>query len=302
MNVSSLPLPALARRLGQEGILLRIGFCVVHIRSAFPSVAHGIHLLYADYPLEADDSFADFHVSIDAPRNIRRWIAPQVLFHFDQYLPFKPLPAAQAFPLFEWGLNWCFSTQYHRHLVIHGAVIEKNGRALIMPAPPGSGKSTLCAALVARGWRLLSDELSLIKLDALQVVPMCRPLSLKNESLQIIQDFGPNLVFGPPAFDTSKGTVGHMRAPTRSVARSQDSATPAWVVLPKYQAEADAQLNPFPKADAFMQIAENTFNYSMLGRSGFETIGDLIDHCDCYRFTYSCLDEAIEIFNALAEA
>jgi predicted ATPase len=31
---------------------------------------------------------------------------------------------------------------------------------VILPAPPGSGKSTLCAALVTRGWRLLSDELT----------------------------------------------------------------------------------------------------------------------------------------------
>lgn len=302
MNVSGLTQKELAQRLGQDGIFLRIGFCVVHIRSAFPSVAQGIHLLYADYPLEVNDCFADFHVSIDAPHNLRRWLAPQVLFHFDQYLPFKPLPAAQAYPLFEWGLNWCFSTQYHRHLVIHGAVIEKNGRALIMPAPPGSGKSTLCAALVARGWRLLSDELSLIKLDALQVVPMCRPLSLKNESLQIIQKFEPSLTFGAPAYDTSKGTVGHMRAPTASVVRSQECATPAWVIFPKYEAEADANLQAYPKADAFMQIAENTFNYSMLGRTGFETIGDLTDSCACYRFTYSRLDEAIDIFNTLADA
>lgn len=301
MNVSSLTRQELAQRLGQDGLYLRIGFCVVHIRSAFPSVAHGIHLLYADYPLEASDSFADFHVSIDAPRNLRRWIAPQVIFRFDQYLPFKPLPAAQAFPLFEWGLNWCFSTQYHRHLVIHGAALEKNGRALIMPAPPGSGKSTLCAALVARGWRLLSDELSLIKLDALHVVPMCRPLSLKNESLQIIQDFEPSLTFGPPAYDTSKGTVGHMRAPTASVLRSQDCAMPAWVIFPKYQAGSAAQLQPHAKAEAFMQIAENTFNYSMLGREGFETIANLVDCCDCHSFTYSRLNEAIEIFNALAE-
>jgi HprK-related kinase A len=279
-----------------------MGFCVVNIRTTFASVAQGIHLLYADYPLEAEDSFADFHVSVEAPRNLRRWFAPQVLFRFDRYLPSKPLPAAQAFPLLEWGLNWCFSTQYHRHLVIHGAVVEKNGRALILPAPPGSGKSTLCAALVARGWRLLSDELALIKFDNLRVAPMCRPLSLKNESLQIIQDLDPGAVFGAPAHDTAKGTVGHMRAPLASVRHSQEDAMPAWVVFPKYQAGASTQLSPMPKAEAFMQIAENTFNYSMLGLQGFETIGQLVDHCDCKRFTYSKLNEAIALFQALSAA
>ena len=302
MNVSDLTYPALARTLKHDGIHLRIGFCVVRIRSSFPSVVQGIHTLYADYPLESAQGFADFHISVEPPRNLRRWFAAQAIFRFDRYLPFKPLPATQAYPLLEWGLNWCFSTQYHRHLVIHGAVIERNGRALILPAPPGSGKSTLCAALVTRGWRLLSDELTLIKLDELRVVPMCRPLSLKNESLQIIQDFEPSATFGAPAFDTTKGTVGHMRAPSASVQRSQEGALPAWVVFPQYQAGAAAQMTALPKATAFMKIAENTFNYSMMGLPGFQTISQLVDQCDCYNFTYSHLDEAISIFHALSEA
>jgi len=279
-----------------------MGSYVVHIQSAFPSVSQGIHLLYADYPLETETAFADFHVSVIQPKNLRRWLAPQAIFRFDNYVPFKPLPADQAYPLLEWGLNWCFSTQYHRHLVIHGAVIEKNGRALILPAPPGSGKSTLCAALVTRGWRLLSDELTLVTLDEISIVPMCRPVSLKNESLQIIQDFEPTVTMGPPAFDTSKGTVGHMRAPTESVIRSQEKALPAWIVFPKYEAGAATQLVEHPKAGAFMKIADNTFNYSMLGLRGFETVAKLVDQCDCYEFKYSNLDEAIDIFNKLSEA
>lgn len=302
MNVSSLTAHELAFKLRRDGVHLRIGAYTVHIRSALASVAQGIHLLYADYPLEPEATFADFHVSVVQPKNLRRWIAPQVIFRFDNYVPFKPLPADQAYPLLEWGLNWCFSTQYHQYLVIHGAVVEKNGRALIMPAPPGSGKSTLCAALVNRGWRLLSDELTLITLDEISVVPMCRPVSLKNESLQIIRNFEATVTMGPPAFDTSKGTVGHMRAPTASVVRSHESALPAWIVFPKYEAGAQAVLDAHPKAAAFMKIADNTFNYSMLGERGFETIAKLVDRCDCYEFKYSKLDDAINIFNALSEA
>ena len=302
MNVSGLTATELARTLRGGGLYLRMGTYVVHIQSALRSVSQGIHLLYADYPLEAENAFADFHVSVTQPKNLRRWIAPQVIFRFDNYVPFKPLPADQAYPLLEWGLNWCFSTQYHRHLVIHSAVVEKNGRALILPAPPGSGKSTLCAALVTRGWRLLSDELALVTLDEISVVPMCRPLSLKNESIQIIQDFEATVTLGSPALDTSKGMVVHMRAPSESVMRSGEKAVPAWIVFPKYEAGAAAQLKEHPKAAAFMQIADNSFNYSMLGLRGFETIAKLVDRCECYEFKYSNLNEAIAIFNTLSEA
>lgn len=302
MNVSNLTLDEITCALKREGISLRIGSYVVRIQSALKSVAQGIHLLYAEYPIETDGAFSDFHVSVNRPKNLRRWIAPQVIFRFDHYVPFKPLPDDQAFPLLEWGLNWCFSTQYHRYLVIHAAVIEKNGRALIMPAPPGSGKSTLCAALVARGWRLLSDELTLVTPNTLSIVPMCRPISLKNASISIIQNFEPTLTLGPLALDTSKGTVGHMRAPSESVKRSQENALPTWVVFPQYEAGAEANLIAHPKASAFMKLADNSFNYSMLGLRGFETVAKLIDRCDCYEFKYSKLDDAIDTFNTLAKA
>ncbi len=302
MNVSSFSTPELAHKLRHTGIKIRIGVFTIHIQSPLPAIAQGLHLLYADYPVEADQAFADFHVSVRHPSNLRRWLAPQAIFRFDNYVPFKPLPADQAYPLLEWGMNWCFSTQYHRHLVIHAAVIEKNGRALILPAPPGSGKSTLCAALALRGWRLLSDELTLVTPDEINIVPMCRPVSLKNESIPIIQNFEPSATLGPLALDTSKGTVGHMRAPTDSIRRGHEEALPAWIVFPKYEADATAQLVKRHKASAFMQIAENTFNYSMLGLGGFNTISELVDRCDCYDFTYSSLDQAIATFQTLSEA
>lgn len=302
MNVSSFTARDLARALRRDGVNIRIGTHTVRIQSPFPAIANNLRLLYANYPLELDAAFADFHVSVKPPRNFRRWLAPQAIFRFDSYVPFKPLPADQAYPLLEWGLNWCFSTQFHRYLVIHAAVLEKNGRALLMPAPPGSGKSTLCAALANRGWRLLSDELTLVAPETTEIIPMCRPVSLKNESIQIIQDFEATVAMGPSAFDTSKGTVGHMRAPTDSVLRSHEMAMPAWIVFPKYEAGSTAQLADHPKASTFMKVADNSFNYSMLGLRGFETVAKLVDRCDCYEFKYSNLDEAITIFNKLSEA
>ena len=80
-----------------------------------------------------------------------------------------------------------------------------------MPGAPGAGKSTLTAGLIYRGWRLLSDELALIRRSDGQIVPLARPVNLKNESIALMQRFAPSAVFSAPAHDTAKGTVALMR-------------------------------------------------------------------------------------------
>lgn len=301
-TVSALSRTELDRRLGGTGLRLRTGAFVTSIRSSIPSVGDGITLLYADYPLAGEDILADFHLGVTQRLGIRRWIRPQVDFDYDGVKPFRPLPLDQAFPLLEWAMNYCVSTAAHRYLIIHAAVVEKDGHAAILPAPPGSGKSTLCAALVSRGWRLLSDELAMIRLDTGELAPVPRPISLKNGSIDIMRDYAPTAVFSRAVADTVKGTVAHMKVPSESVARSAQPARAAWIIFPKYQAGAAPILEPIAPAQAFMRAAENAFNYSLLGVEGFDAMAALIGTSRSFSFSYSALDDAIDVFSRLEHA
>ena len=300
MNIASLSRSEIVRRLRGNGLHLRTGPFTLSIQSDIPRLSDPIASLYGDYPLIAEDAFVDFRVRVNAPRNIRRWIRPQITFAFDGTMPFAPLPGDQVFPMLEWGLNWCVSGYAHGYLIIHSAVVEKNGFAAILPAPPGSGKSTLCAALINRGWRLLSDELALIRLSDGMLVPIPRPVSLKNTAIDIIKQYEPSTKFSRKVRDTIKGTVAHMRPPADSIRRDEEVAMPAWIIFPKYEAGAATSLVPMTPASGFMRVAENCFNYNLLGKSGFDNLARLADSCQCFDFSYSVIDEAIETFAALA--
>lgn len=296
-KLSSIPPDVLRRSLRQEGICLRLPPFVARIESPIPIVAEGLAALYADHEiLPTQGQFADFHVAVKFGRRLPK---PLCVFEVDGAQPFTPLAAGEAFALLEWGLNWCVTEYCQTLLTVHAAVLERDGRALIMPAPPGSGKSTLCAALLLNGWRLLSDEMALLDTDTGLVHPAPRPVSLKNRSIEIIRQRAPEAVFGPVAHDTVKGTVCHMRAPADSLVRANEPAQPGWVVFPKYVADAPALLQPRQKGASFMQLAENSFNQNVHGRAGFEALSDLIARSDCYDFSYGHLDEALAIFSEL---
>lgn len=302
MKLLQLSPSELRQRLAGQGVWLRTGPFSLRVQSRIPSVAKGLVDLYGQFETrDSHQAFADFHVELNSPTALRRWFRPQVDFSFDGSLPFKPLPLDQAYPMLEWGLNWCVSMHAHQYLIIHAAVVEKNGLAAILPAPPGSGKSTLTAGLVLSGWRLLSDELTLIDRQTGLIQPLPRPVSLKNQSIDVIRQFSPDAFINRASHDTAKGTVAHMRPPKESVRRQHEPAQPGWVIFPKWTANADTLLTPRSRAQTFMFLAENAFNYSHLGADGFRVGTALIERADCYDFQYSQLQEAVTAFDRLAD-
>ena len=285
----------------RTGLALATGPFVFRIVSHLPLVATNLHRLYADFPL-AEGPFADFHVRVDAVRGPRRWFMPQVQFWLDGFTPFKPLPLDQAYAMLEWGMNWCIASHAHHYLMLHAAVLERGGRALILPGDPGAGKSTLTAALMLDGWRLLSDEIALIDRDDGYLYGLARPVSLKNASIEVIRTHASLAVFGDVARDTHKGTVSHLKPTPASVARIGEPARPAWIVFPRWKQNAPARLTPHPKAAAFLHLASHAFNYGLLGGLGFTLTARLMDTASCWDFEYGHLPEALAVFRELAEA
>lgn len=69
--------------------------------------------------------------------------------------------------------------------VIHAGAVVKEGRALILAGHSGWGKSTTSLALVQRGWRLLSDDFAVLRLDG-TVEPFPRRVNLTADSLALL--------------------------------------------------------------------------------------------------------------------
>ncbi|MFT7722599.1 MAG: HprK-related kinase A [Roseateles sp.] len=292
----------LRRRLARGELVVKVPPFVARLRSDLDRVAEDLAFLYADFDLGTAEDFADFHLEVRREGGLRRWVKPMARFYADGEPAFSPLPAEQGFHMIEWGLNWAVSTMAHPYLSYHAAALERDGRALVMPAPPGSGKSTLTAALAHRGWRLMSDEITLYDPAGGRVTGMGRPVNLKNVSIDAIRRFAPQAELTRPVPDTTKGTLALMKAPAQSVARVAETAQPAWIITPRYTAGAAPALADVPKARMLLLLAEQAFNYDLHGRPGFEATADLVDRCDCLEFQYSSLAEAVQRIDQLADA
>lgn len=303
MKISDLTELELQQSLKQGTLNLHIEPFVIRLKSSIQSLSESLVLLYSDFPVTSQEQecFTDFYIELRTPSSLRRFYRPQVNFYLDSKSPFIPLPLSQAFPFFEWGLNWCIASHFCQHLLIHAAVVEKHGFALILPGQPGAGKSTLCAALVLKGWRLLSDEMAVIDLAEQTLIPIVRPVSLKNESIELIKKFSPSAVIGNLSLDTKKGTVTHMKPPLQSVVSSTIRAKARYLVFPRFLADSQIKTKPIDKGATIIKLAENSFNYNVLGLQGFNALCEIVNQSACFELTYSKLDDAIGFFEKIVK-
>jgi hypothetical protein len=71
---------------------------------------------------------------------------------------------------------------HHGDASLHAAAIDIGGEAVLLVAPQAHGKSTLAAAFAQRGYRVLSEDVSCIRLaDPPRVVPGPRSLRLRDD-------------------------------------------------------------------------------------------------------------------------
>jgi len=282
------------------GIRFEIGPFNVELKTKIPALANNVYQLYSHSKLLGNNDFVDFHISLTQPNSIRRFVRPQVDFLFDQTRPFKPLALDQACAFFEWGLNWAIAQHAMQFLIIHCAVVEKEGRAVILPGMPGAGKSTLCAALSHHGWRLLSDEQALISLETGLISPLARPICLKNESIDIIRGFCPDAEYGAIVRGTTKGDLAHIKAPTSAISAIKQVAAPSLIIFPQFDNYVDnIQVDAMTRGIALIELIGHCFNYITLGDSGFATLSDTVAQSNCYQLRYRDLNQALATIEAL---
>jgi HprK-related kinase A len=144
------------------------------------------------------------------------------------------------------------------------------------------------------GWRILSDEHAMIPPNTTEVVPLCRPVSLKNESIEVIKSFSSNAVFGPVSKETHKGVVVHMKADIQADSHDPKHLQARAMIFPRYSRDDPQRLSLRRKTDSFILAAYHSFNYSLLCETGFEAMKTLIENVDCYDLVYHDLDWAVQ--------
>ena len=167
---------------------------------------------------------------------------------------------------------------------LHAAAVAYAGKALVIPANSGAGKSTFTAWLVANGFEYLSDELILLGDDgALDAI--ARPIQIKSHGLAPVLPLIKHV-------DTIARGVFANAIPVSSLgaAHVQQAQSLGMFVFPKYSAGSPFELDALSSAEAGMRLMANHVNARNLDGHGFRAMMKLIRNTPCYSLEYGGFD------------
>jgi hypothetical protein len=177
-------------------------------------------------------------------------------------------------------------------LLFHAGAVAHEGRGVILPASPGSGKSTLVAGLVSAGYGYLSDEVAIIDAEGEELLPFARNPCLKPGARELLESRFPRLA-------SSRAYRGYNRQPVTfmTLRKREWAAKPVMlscVVFPRYTPGARTELVELSRSEALEKLVAQAFNLPAHGGEGMAGVVRLVRSMPCFRLVVGDLDAAIE--------
>jgi hypothetical protein len=159
-------------------------------------------------------------------------------------------------------------------LFLHAAAVEWAGKAYLLAAESGNGKSTTTWALLSHGFGYLSDELSPVDLVSMAVFPYPHALCLKQP---------PAVPYGLPPRAIDLGRTVHI--PVASVSPAQPlAAVPIGAVfIVKYRSELDVpNLRAMGPAEASTRLYVTALNALSHVNYGLDAVVSIAERVPCF--------------------
>jgi HprK-related kinase A len=276
---------------------ITVGPRTFRIGSDWRAPVDSVAALYRDYPPPAS-LIPDYTVRLEAAKLWRRLIRPSVAIRGDYTLP-EAVPQSLAHGLIsaEMAMNLQMALGERRFLLLHASSVEKDGKVLIMTGESGSGKSTLSALLASHGWRFMGDEFALIDPVSGDAYPFPRPISLKNEAIEVMRGRLPATRFGPVQVGTAKGDICHLIPDSLAIAAMNDPAPPALLLFPGYG--LPRAIRPVGTSEAFVRLTQASTNYTALGEAGFDALTRLVTRVPACAIDYPDTGTALGLVDEL---
>jgi hypothetical protein len=193
------------------------------------------------------------------------------------------------------GALWQSAINAHDFLFyIHAGVVGTGTSCVLLPAAAGSGKSSLTAALVHRGFRYFSDEVALIEPTTFHVSPMPLAMCIKNTGWDLMARYYPGILSLPVHVRIDEKVLRYIPPPADSL--EQVPMPVGHIIFPRYEQAAPNRLARVKRSEALGRLMNECL--ALRQRLDQENVRQLvrwIAGVECYELAFSSLEAAAQL-------
>ena len=242
------------------------------------------------YTVIARDTFTSLSVN-SVPKQSQIEI-PRFTRNDNKKLLYETREPFEFISFIEWAMIDTALEKMEGYYQIHGGAVVKNNIGLILPAAPGSGKTTLTVALAMNSFQCLSDDVVLIDADSLKLNPFSRNIFITEEKKGVFDGYGINLPLRKSEWMEYGGWdfIFHPEAIQTTV---------DFIIFPKYNPAQKTELKRISKGKAIFEILKESFNIHKFRDRGVDIVHRLVGNAECFQLTVNDLNEAVKIISDL---
>lgn len=185
-------------------------------------------------------------------------------------------------------------------LAVHAAAVTDGRRTIVLAGLSGSGKSTLAATLLARGYRLFSDEVALLDQDG-DLVPIPLGLCLKEGSWPLLKDHFPEFADLPVHKRWDGLAVRFLEPDSIAFAGEGDKRRATHLCFPRFLPDGAGCLERLSPVNALRRLTESGYQVPGLTVESADRIVAWITGLSCFSLTYSSTEEALRLLDAVQD-
>ena len=180
-------------------------------------------------------------------------------------------------------------------LALHAAAVLGEGGNVLLAGVPGSGKSTLTAALMAGGFHYCADDTVVLAGDPLRVRGIRTRLGIKEGSWGVVASLWPGFESLPGYIRADGQRIRYLPAPAQEANEADDPGFLAGVlVFPRFEEGADTLMRPLQRADALVRLTQSGYDVpNELNADIVSAMISWISTLQCFELTYSDVKAAV---------
>ncbi|MCH8851799.1 MAG: hypothetical protein IID41_04015 [Planctomycetes bacterium] len=274
----------------------RIGVVALSLQSCSTECVRMFDRLYDSYRTE-DSCETAFDITV-VRRKAKPWSAAEYVVECNGETYVVGRDERGVMPQLESVLNHQTMLTQNAFFQLHAGVMSYKNRAVVFTGKSGTGKSTLAAALLARGWSYLCDEFALIEPKTLLVYPFPKALSIKQAGREHVERLNLPLIKGEWS-DGKRTRPFSYVAPAEAGGEVGGPCPIGSVLFLSRRGNMPLRWSRLTAPEAAMTLYRCGLNTENLGRQAFDTAVALARQAQCFEFNLGSVEESCDALESL---